>query len=61
MGNQRTTVKCLEVIKVDKDNNLLLVKGSVPGPKNSYLVIKKSRKKKKLGPAKSSDEKSSSS
>lgn len=61
MGNQRTTVKCLEVIKVDKDNNLLLVKGSVPGPKNNYLIIKKSKKKKKLKPEKSSDEKPSGS
>ncbi len=45
MGNQRVTVQNLEVIKVDKDNNLLLLKGSVPGHKNSYLIIRKSRKK----------------
>lgn len=46
MGNQRVTVQNLEVIKVDKENNLLLVKGSVPGHKNSYLIIRKSKKKK---------------
>ncbi len=46
MGNQRITVQNLEVIKVDKENNLLVVKGSVPGHKNSYLLIKKSKKKK---------------
>lgn len=45
MGNQRVTVQNLEVIKVDKDNNLLLVKGSAPGHKNSFLIIKKSKKK----------------
>ena len=46
MGSQRVTVGGLEVIKVDKDNNLLVVRGSVPGHKNCYLVIKKSKKKK---------------
>lgn len=46
MGNQRVTVQSLEIIKVDKDNNLLVVKGSIPGHKNSYLIIKKSKKKK---------------
>lgn len=45
MGNQRVTVQNLKVIKVDKDNNLLLVKGSVPGHKNSLLIIKKAKKK----------------
>lgn len=45
MGNQRVTAQNLEVIKVDKDNNLLLVKGSAPGHKNSFLIIKKSKKK----------------
>ena len=46
MGNQRVTVQNLEVVKVDKENNLLVVKGSVPGHKNSYLIINKSKKKK---------------
>jgi len=46
MGNKRVTVQNLEVVSIDKDNNLLLVKGSVPGHKNSYLIIRKSRKKK---------------
>lgn len=48
MGNQRITVQNLEVVKVDKDNNLLVVKGSVPGHKNSYLIIRKAKKKSKL-------------
>lgn len=48
MGNQQVTVQNLEVIKVDKDNNLIVIKGSVPGPKNCFLIIKKSKKKKKL-------------
>lgn len=46
MGNQRVTIQNLEVIRVDKENNLLAVKGSVAGYKNCYLIIKKSKKKK---------------
>ena len=46
MGSQRVNAQNLEVIKIDKDNNLLVVRGSVPGHKNSYLIIKKSKKKK---------------
>jgi len=45
LGGKRATVQNLEVVKVDKENNLLLVKGAVPGHKNSYLVIKKAIKK----------------
>ena len=41
MGNERVTVKNLRVIKVDKDENLLLVFGSVPGPVGSYMMIRK--------------------
>jgi large subunit ribosomal protein L3 len=46
MGKQRVNVQNLEVIKVDKAHNLLAIKGSVPGHKNSYLIIKKAKKKK---------------
>ena len=45
MGMLRTTVQNLLVVKVDPQNNLLLLKGAVPGHKNGYLVIQKSRKK----------------
>ena len=44
MGNQRVTVKCLEVVKADPDRNLLLLKGAVPGAKNGLLEIRKSQK-----------------
>ena len=40
MGSQQVTVKNLEIAKVDTENNLLLVKGAVPGPKGGYIVIK---------------------
>jgi len=45
MGGDRVTVQNLEVVKIDIDNNLLLVKGAVPGPKNGYLIIKPAKKK----------------
>lgn len=40
MGVDMRTVQNLEIIKVDKDNNLLLIKGSVPGAKGALLFIK---------------------
>jgi large subunit ribosomal protein L3 len=54
MGNQRTTVKCLEVVKADPDRNLLLLKGAVPGAKNGLLEIRRSKRQvvKKLEAAK---------
>ena len=44
MGGKRVTVQSLEVIKVDTERNLLVVKGSVPGPRNGILMIKKAVK-----------------
>ena len=38
-GNDRVTVKNLEVVRVDKDNNLLLVKGAVPGARNGFVLV----------------------
>ncbi len=44
MGNKQVTIQNLEVVKVDAENNLLLVKGAVPGPKKSLVKIKESVK-----------------
>jgi len=44
MGNERVTVQNLEVVKVDADKNLILIKGAVPGPKSGLLLIKSSVK-----------------
>jgi len=41
MGSEKVTTKNLEIVEVRVDQNLLLVKGSVPGSKGSYLEIKK--------------------
>lgn len=38
-GNERCTVRNLEVVRVDKDNNLLLVKGAVPGARNGFVLV----------------------
>jgi len=40
-GNAKVTVENLQVVKVDKENNQLLVKGAVPGAKNGTVVISK--------------------
>ncbi|WP_348602715.1 50S ribosomal protein L3 [Mesomycoplasma hyopneumoniae] len=45
LGHEKVTKQSLEIIKVDKENNLLVLKGSVPGPKKSFLVIKSAIKK----------------
>ncbi|HZQ70040.1 MAG TPA: 50S ribosomal protein L3 [Terriglobales bacterium] len=44
MGVDRVTVRNLRVLGVDKDDNLLVVEGSVPGPNGGYLVITKAKK-----------------
>jgi large subunit ribosomal protein L3 len=41
MGGDRVTVQNLQVLKVIPENNLLLVKGSIPGAKGSYVIIEK--------------------
>ncbi|MCI0665003.1 MAG: 50S ribosomal protein L3 [Acidobacteria bacterium] len=41
MGVQRTTIKNLMVMKVNTEENLLLVRGAVPGPNGAYLLIRK--------------------
>ncbi len=42
MGNDRVTVRGLTVAKVDAENNLIMVKGAVPGPNGGLVVVKKS-------------------
>ena len=44
MGGKKVTTQNLEVVRVDAEKNLLLVKGSVPGPKKSLVTIKESVK-----------------
>ena len=44
MGQDRRTTQNLEVIQVREDDNLLLVKGAIPGSKGDYVVIRESKK-----------------
>ncbi len=47
MGSVQRTIQNLEIIRVDAENNLLLVKGSVPGPKKCLITIRESVKASK--------------
>ena len=44
MGTDQVTIQNLEVVKIDAENNIILVRGAVPGPKKSLVVIKESVK-----------------
>ncbi|MDR3272105.1 MAG: 50S ribosomal protein L3 [Flavobacteriaceae bacterium] len=41
MGGNQVTVQNLQVVKVDEEKNLLIVKGAIPGPKNSYVIVRR--------------------
>jgi large subunit ribosomal protein L3 len=45
MGHTTVTVQKLEIIRVDVERNVLLVKGAIPGPKNSFVKVKQTVKK----------------
>jgi large subunit ribosomal protein L3 len=44
MGNEKVTVQRLQIVRVDADDNLLLIKGAIPGHKNNIVIIKQSIK-----------------
>jgi large subunit ribosomal protein L3 len=44
MGTARVTVRNLEVVEVDAEDNVLLVKGAVPGPNGGYVVVRRARR-----------------
>jgi large subunit ribosomal protein L3 len=43
-GNARVTVRNLEVVKIDLDNNLLLIKGAVPGPNGGFITVRQTNR-----------------
>lgn len=45
LGAERVTVQNLDIVKVDAENNLIAIKGAVPGPKGGYVVIADAKKK----------------
>ena len=44
MGNARITVRNLEIVQVDAEDNVILVKGAVPGPNGGYVVLRRSKR-----------------
>ena len=48
MGNAQVTEECLEILRVDSERNLLLVKGAIPGSKNGFVRVFLSDKKNKI-------------
>jgi len=43
-GNERVTIRNIKLVKIDKDNNLLLINGAVPGPPGSYVIVRETNK-----------------
>lgn len=48
-GSERSTMRNIKVVRVDKDANLLLVRGAVPGPNGTFVTVLKTNKFKKVG------------
>jgi len=44
-GGERVTVRCQRLISVDPEHNMLLIKGSIPGPNGGYVIVRKSKTK----------------
>ncbi len=49
MGHERVTVQNLEIMRVDTERNLLLIKGSIPGPDNGVVIVKRAVKGRTRG------------
>jgi len=43
MGDRQRTARCQALVGVDNENNLLLIKGSIPGPKGGFVIVRKSK------------------
>jgi large subunit ribosomal protein L3 len=43
-GNTRVTMRNLQVVRIDSENNLLLVRGAVPGPNGGLLIVRETNK-----------------
>jgi large subunit ribosomal protein L3 len=46
LGDQQVTVRNLEIVEVDTEDNLIIVKGAVPGPNGAYVVVRRSRERR---------------
>jgi len=48
-GNERSTMRNLKVVRVDAENNLLLVRGAIPGPNGGFVIVRKTNKLQRVG------------
>jgi len=48
-GNEQSTMRNLKLVRIDKEHNLLLVRGAIPGPNGSYVVVRQTNMIKKIG------------
>jgi large subunit ribosomal protein L3 len=44
-GHERTTIRHLQIVKIDADHHLLLVKGAIPGPNGGLVMVRPTNKK----------------
>jgi large subunit ribosomal protein L3 len=44
MGAAQVTVRNLEIVDINTEDNVIAIKGAIPGPKGSYVVVKRSRR-----------------
>jgi large subunit ribosomal protein L3 len=44
MGTDRVTVRNLEIVQVDADENVIMVKGAVPGPNGGYVLVRRAKR-----------------
>jgi large subunit ribosomal protein L3 len=44
MGSERVTMRGVQIFKVDTDKNIMIIKGSVPGPRGGLVIIKRTSK-----------------
>jgi large subunit ribosomal protein L3 len=43
MGNEQVTVRTLEIVEVDAEDNVIMVKGAVPGPNGGYVLVRRAK------------------
>ncbi len=44
MGDEQVTVRNLEIVEVETEDNVLVVKGAVPGPNGGYVVVRRAKR-----------------
>ena len=44
LGDQQVTIRNLEVVQVDVEDNVLLIKGAVPGPNGGYVMVRRAKR-----------------